>query len=392
MKIAIVVHGRFHAFDMARALIAHGHHVELFTNYPGRIVERFGISRRQAHSFGRHGLLSRLFLKTRQWHRRAYPEAFLHTLFGRWAAERLRRQEWDVIHFWSGIGEELLQSPTPAGTLRLMMRGSAHIRVQSRLLQEEEQRCGVKLDRPSDWMIRREEREYALVEKISVLSSFAYQSFREQGVAAEKVCILPLGAQHSHFRPAADVVEQRCRRILAGEPLRLIYVGAISLQKGMWDMVRILEQLDRRRFPCRMVGSVAPEIMPLYDRLQRRATLIPHQPQHLLYQQYAEGDIFLFPSIQDGFAVVLSQALAAGLPIIATRNCAGPDLVQEDRTGWIVPIRHPQAFVERLHWCDAHRAELAEMVQRIYNTYHVRDWDDVAVDFERLCVAPALLP
>jgi hypothetical protein len=60
-------------------------------------------------------------------------------------------------------------------------------------------------------------------------------------------------------------------------------------------------------------------------------------------------------------------------------------LIDDGQTGWILPIRNPDAFVERLLWCDANRPALAEMVRRIYNAPRTRGWDDVAADFEALC-------
>jgi glycosyltransferase involved in cell wall biosynthesis len=385
MKIAIVVHGRFHAFDLARALINRGHDVTLFTNYPAWAVERFGIARKHVHSFLFHGIVTRIALRLRRINSGLYPESWLHRLFGRWAAIQLRRQKWDVIHYWSGIGEELLQKPAESGTLRVMMRGSSHIRVQSRLLEEEEQRTGTQLERPSPWMIGREEREYALAEKISVLSTFAYQSFIAEGIAEDKLCILPLGTQHSDFRPASEVIEQRCRRILSGKPLRILYAGSLSFRKGFLDMLCMLKAFTAKQFDFRIIGPVADEVASYLSDLQVLAEIIPKQAQSELGHWYQQSDLFLFPSIEDGFAVVLSQAQAGGLPILTTTNCAGPDIVIEGSTGWVLPIRDPAAFIERLHWCDAHRVELAAMVQRIYNEYRPRDWNDVAADFERLC-------
>ena len=55
-------------------------------------------------------------------------------------------------------------------------------------------------------------------------------------------------------------------------------------------------------------------------------------------------------------------------------------------TGWVLPIRSPQEFIECLLWCDAHREELAAMVQRIYNDFKPRDWAEVAADFESICL------
>lgn len=388
LKIAVVVHGRFHAFDLARELLARGHDVTLLTNYPGWAAEPFGISRRRVRSFTLHGVLVRALGRLSAASRRRAPDALPHALFGRWAARELARERWDIIHPFSGIAEELLREPRLAGTPKLLMRGSAHIRTQDRLLAEEERRTGAALERPSHWMIAREQREYALADQIVVLSSFARDSFRAEGVAAAKLAVLPLGVDTGAFRPDSKVVEERCRRILAGEPLRVLYVGALSFQKGMWDLATLAAQLDSAQFSIGLVGAVSPEIGALEPTLRRHATLTPALPQRELPQHYAQGDIFCFPTIQDGFAMVLTQAQAGGLPIIATTNCAGPDLIREGETGWVVPIRSPEAFAQRLSWCADHREELATMVRRVYDSFRPRDWAAVAADFERICGMP----
>ena len=90
--------------------------------------------------------------------------------------------------------------------------------------------------------------------------------------------------------------------------------------------------------------------------------------------------MFILPTIQDGYAVVLAQAQAAGLAILATTNCSAPDIVRENENGWILPIRNPAAFVSRLEWCDANRDELARMVRTAHENYRPRDWSRVATD------------
>lgn len=386
LKIAIVVHGRFHAFDLARALIERGHDVTLFTNYPKWAVARFDISQDHVRSFWVHGVLSRLAGSLRDKLKFPYPEAGLHRLFGRWAAKELAKESWDVIHCWSGVSEEILQSTNGSETFTLLMRGSAHIRTQARLLEEEEHRTGTSLDRPSEWMIAREEREYKLADKISVLSNFAYHSFVAECLSEHKLCLLPLGAKLEAFRPSPDVVQARCKRIRAGDPLRVLYVGALSFRKGTWDMIEILDSLRHDRFEFRMVGPMTREVANSMDSVREWVEFIPKQPQHELPKWYDWGDVFVFPTIEDGYAQVLAQAYASGLPILTTTNCSGPDLIREGETGWLLPIRCPDGFIKRLKWCDAHREELAEMVRRIYHEFQPRDWTDVAKDFEELCL------
>src|SRR5205823_1206331 len=107
---------------------------------------------------------------------------------------------------------------------------------------------------------------------------------------------------------------------------------------------------------------------------------LPRQPQFSLPSIYREADVFLFPTIEDGYAVVLAQAQAAGLPILATANCGAPDILQENENGWVLPIRSPLAFIQKLEWCDLNRGALARMVRCTYEAFRPRDWSEVASD------------
>ena len=391
LKIAIIVHGRFHAFDLARALLRRGHDVVLLTNYPKWAVKRFDFPTERVRSFWPHGILTRAAQKIDPNKRLVNREDWFHPLFGRWVASELAKETWDVVHTWSGVSEELLSTLNNRAALKMIMRGSAHIKAQARLLAEEEERTGIEQDHPSKWMIAREQREYGLADLVVTLSSFAKRSFITEGVEADRLALLPLGSSLKSFCPAPKVIEERCQRILSGQPLRVLYVGTVSFRKGLHDLSVILEALGKHspysgKFDFRFVGPVAPEAVRSLTKLKRSATFFPKRPQWELPDWYAQGDVFIFPTIEDGYAVVLAQANVGGLPILTTTNCGGPDLIRDNEAGWILPIRSPQAFIERLLWCEAHRVELAEMVRRIYQDYQPRDWDDVAVDFETICL------
>ncbi len=267
---------------------------------------------------------------------------------------------------------------------KLLLRGSAHIRTQSRILQQEEERTGVSLERPSSWVIAREESEYQLCDQVLVLSSFAQRTFVEEGLS-DKAKSIPLGVEVRDFRPSPEVIAARCRRILSGAPLRVLYVGALSLQKGLWDLMALMRSPGRDKYCFRLVGSVAPESQRFLKQLRQLAELVPKQSQHELSKWYSWGDLFIFPTLHDGFALVLAQAAGSALPVLTTTNCSGPDFIQEGKTGWILPIRNPKAFVDRLEWCSGHREELAAMVRYLYQYYKPRSWMDVAEDFEALC-------
>ncbi len=382
LRIDIAVHGRFHAFHLARHLINHGHDVRVLTNYPKFVATRFGIPPECVRSCVWHGVLSRLYHRLKKSLRLPDMEPRLHHAFGRWAAETVRKDA-DVVHIFSGVAEEtfLTLRDAPDRPLITMVRGSAHIKTQLKLLLEEQVRCGFAIDHPSRWIVEREQREYALADRIVVLSSFARDSFVQHGVSEEKLWLTPLGVDVSRFRPHDNVF--RSERILSGAPLRVLMVGSFSAQKGALDFIEIASKLgERARF--RFVGDIPNGETVLRRQAEGLIEFVPRVPEFDLPTQYEWGDVFCFPTIQDGYAVVLAQAQAAGLPVLTTTNCSGPDLVVGGQTGWVLPIRSPDDFVKRLKWCDEHRTELSGMAKKIHDTFKPRGWEDVAKHFEKL--------
>jgi glycosyltransferase involved in cell wall biosynthesis len=392
MKIDIVVHGRFWAFNFANALIQRGHDVRVLTNYPSIVVEGFGVDRKFCASNLWHGVSSRVAHRFNRLFNTNYLESELHSNFGRWAARRVRR-DCEAVYCFSGVAEEVLrkikrfQRP-PLGVL---VRGSAHIRTQRDLLEAEEARWGGRVEKPSNWMIAREEREYASADRILVLSEFARQSFIEQGVADYKLVLSNLGVDIKRFKPTAEQELARRNRILAGEPLRVLTVGSLSPRKGALDLFAVVGEL-KGRMKFRFVGDCERDAAARASKISPDLELQPRVPEHRLPEVYAWADIFVFPTIEDGFAAVLAQAASAGLPLICTENCGGPDLLRAGATGWCVAKRTPDQIVARLRWCDANRQQYAELLAAPDASRFNRDWQDTADDFARTVDAHTLVP
>jgi glycosyltransferase involved in cell wall biosynthesis len=383
LKICIAVHGRFHAFDLARELIRCGHDVTLFTNYPAFAAARFGIPRDSVRSYSAHGIATRIASRLVSSRFDGWLEKIANQAFGRWAASCILAEDWDVVIAFSGIAEEVFVGLAGRSTLRVLQRGSAHIEVERRILQEEQARTGQTIEVPSDWIVERERREYALADVIHVLSEFAEETFIDEGVPQRKLFRLNLGVDLARFRASEDVVENRVRRILAGEPIRVLNVGTFSHRKGARDWADVVKLLPSNRFQVRFVGPVAKDGRKVARALAGSAEFCSKRPQHDLPAEYAWGDIFLLLTLEDGFAVVLTQALAAGVPLITTPNCAGPELVSEGHNGWVIPIRSATSVVERLMWLDRNRDRLASAVRAARITSEQCGWSNTADQVER---------
>lgn len=388
-RITLVVQGRFHAFALAKALIEQHASVHVITNYPVFLAERFGLPREHVSGFGLMGLLHRYAYQLDLVRRIPALEKLLHVGFSQWATRHILINNPNVVHSFSGVSLEIYQNLQARGSnvKRILARGSGHIRSQYHDLFRESQRAGADIDMPSAWMIRREMKEYALAHKIITLSSFAEESFIRLGYSKDKMLMLPLGADVKQFRPARAVIDARLSRIRSGQKLKVLYTGNISLQKGIIDMIEIAKAL-RGKIHFRLVGNITPDAVKRIKAADDLFELVPRQPEGQLPAIYNDADIFVFPTIHDGFAAVLAQARAACLPILATNHCSAADMIQEGKNGWTFPVRRADQIIERLEWCDLHREETARLVEYLWEQQDTRDWQNVATDFLNLVYRP----
>lgn len=380
LRVAIVAHGRFHAFDLARELRGLGHEVVLLSNYPAWAVGRFGIARDHYSGLWLHGGMERAAARVTPAALRS-AEAIRHRWFGRWAARALEGRSWDIVHCWSGVAEEILESRRIDARCRVLMRGSAHIAEQAALLEEEERRTGVPLERPSPWMIAREQREYDRADRIIVLSEFARASFERRGIGSDRISVVPLGVDVRAFRVASADLEARVARVLGGRPLHVLFAGTLSARKGISDLLATARACEGLPMEFTLVGPALPETAELLRGAGPNVTVLGKVEQHALPDVYARADVFLFPTIEDGFGMVLTQAAAAGLLILATPNCAAPEMLEHGAHGWVLPIHRPEVFADRLRWCHRNRDEVATMLRAAATADRARTWTDVAAAF-----------
>jgi glycosyltransferase involved in cell wall biosynthesis len=380
LKIAIGVHGRFHAFGLAAALLKLGHDVTVFSNYPAFAAKKFGIPPGRLRSFVLHGVIVRIAGKLSLCGRYDKFDVFLHKIFANWLARKLCAEQWDVTYTWSSVSKEYLKRERVA-KVRLLARGSTHIRRQWEILQQERIRTGSNFTLPSEGIMRREECEYALADAIIVLSSFCKDSFLAAGVAKDKLRVMVSAVNVAEFVASPELLDTRRSRILGNRPLRVLNVGTLSHRKGATDFFNIADALSAHDFEFRFVGTVLDEVSSDAYKMRSRIQYIPRIAQSDLRVHYDWADIFLFTSIEEGLAGVIPQAFAAGLLVVATPNSGAADVVVDGVNGWILAARQPEAFIDKLNWLHMNRLSTASMIDGINDKSQPRDWLDAAYDF-----------
>jgi glycosyltransferase involved in cell wall biosynthesis len=89
-----------------------------------------------------------------------------------------------------------------------------------------------------------------------------------------------------------------------------------------------------------------------------------------------EADLFVFPSLAEGFGLVIGEAMSCGVPVLTTTNTGGPELITDGREGWCVPAHDADALAERIEWAYANRDELYEMGRRARSRAEQWTWAD----------------
>lgn len=201
----------------------------------------------------------------------------------------------------------------------------------------------------SEFARRREERE--LADAIICASNFTKQSLIEVGVSAEKIYVEPYGVNQEVFAPSREKFER----------FSIVWASSFTQTKGIGYL---LEALARQPVPnAEFVVAGYPsgfDAVQLYeDRVRVRR--LGRVTREVLGQVMRRCHVHVFPTLVEGFGRNIIEAMSSGLPVITTPNCAGPDLIEDGVTGFIIPIRDIDAICEKLIWIYEHPEEAMEM-------------------------------
>lgn len=379
MRILLTAASKFHAFHLASQLDRMGHlGLFLTTYYSGRktFISRL-IRRKDAEVIspdrvrifpwveGARALdrIPTALKKPLGIHYTNYWYHPRHVLFDLWAS-RFVDSRWDLVVGWAEHSLFTLRRARRLGLPTVLYTGTAHNRHRWNLLQDEYERWGLSYRLPPQ-ILRRSLKEYEEAPQISVVSGYAGRTFVDQGIPADRIIRITPGVDHAVF-------SSRSRR---GGRFRVIYAGLLDARKGIVYLLEAWKRLAPKDSELRLVGTVYDEIRPLLRKYEGLFVHTPAVPQSRLADLFGEADLFVLPSLDEGFAAVLLQAMACGLPVVTTTNSGGEDVIQDGLEGFIVPIRSPEALREKIEWLHRHKAERERMGRAAAERARRFTWD-----------------
>ncbi len=290
--------------------------------------------------------------------RRARPGRFVldcDSMIGRWAAAELDHLRPDWVYAFTQVGLEALQWAKARGIPGVLDNPNCHIREFSRVYQEEWAKWvgGRYHGHPTAATIERVEREYELADLIRVSSALAKESMIRHGIPRVKLFVCPQPVNRFQFAPPSD------RRPPIG-PLRVCYVGSLDMRKGFIYLLLAARAAGPTKFRLEFVGATGDrgsKALLARERVGLDVTVNPGDP----VPAYHRAELFVLPSLEDGFGFVVAEAMSCGLPVVVSDRCGAAEWVQPGDSGWIVPAGDEKVLATVLDQALNRRHRLVEM-------------------------------
>ena len=294
--------------------------------------------------------------------------------FTRAAGRRLGRGA-DVIYAYEFTALEAFAAADRLDAAKVLDFPSLNSR-QFQRLQREQKAAYPELADPNDAYFdalfeRRQARRDAEMNAADVIvtnSTVTRASHIAGGADPARTFAVPYGAPP----PLAQVP----RRNGTDRPLRAIWAGTFSIRKGAHLLVDA----------WRALGAGSEASLDVYgavtvpDRLWKPAPqgMVFHGSvvRQTLFAAFDEADVLVFPTLSDGFGMVVTEAFSRGVPVITTDQAGAVDLVRDGENGLVIPAGDPAAIAAALRWCLDNRAKLAPMAEAALATARGWQWSD----------------
>ena len=330
MKVAISVVRPFHATMMANALRRHADAVDIYTSAPRRFFGKLDDAVTTHLVPSPVDILGKYVKLPHSW------PLYGAVLWDRFSAAAVPKS--DLVIGLATLALATGRAAHARGDRFVLDRACPHVDFQQALVQEEAARVGAKFYPEPAWFRERQLEEYATADQILTPSHYTASSFPAE--LREKCIVAPLLG-----RAAAKGEIQLARNtpftvgVLGGNPLRKGYIYLLEAWKRL--------ALPDARLMIRSSSDFSkyPKLAELLKELPN-VEILDYIPN--IAEFYQRCDLFVLPSTDDGFGMALFEAMANGVPSIATRNCGASELLVDGRDGLVIDARSVDQLAEAM--------------------------------------------
>ncbi|SFZ94028.1 Glycosyltransferase involved in cell wall bisynthesis [Flaviramulus basaltis] len=216
----------------------------------------------------------------------------------------------------------------------------------------------------SETKLKRKDNELALADRIFVASTFTAKTLKEYPGQLAPIKVIPYGFPKPIKNRVYNIGER---------PIKLLFVGGLSQRKGIANMFTAVNNL-LPHVELTVIGRKSTNDCEALNDALIKYKWIPSLPHDEVLKQMQEHDVLLFPSLFEGFGLVITEAMSQGTPVITTDRTAGPDLIEHDVNGWIVEAGSTDELQKCIRILIEHPEKIVEAGKKAIETAKQRPW------------------
>jgi glycosyltransferase involved in cell wall biosynthesis len=254
-------------------------------------------------------------------------------IFDAWMVKNLKNEEPGILHSWNGNSYKTFNSLKNTDWLKCVERSCPFNMYQHELLSAEADFLNVEYFKDQS-LLAREIEELYLADVIVAPSQYSASTYKDPELI-KKVKINPLGANINYK-------ERNARK----PTFIVLMVGNYFLRKGTHYLIEAFKLIERSDAELWIRGDVPDTYSKRIN--DKRIKIIPPVLPDKLIELYQAADVFVQPSIDEGFGMTVFEALAFGLPLVVTENVGAKDLLNP-KVSITVPIKNPEALAQAIY-------------------------------------------
>ena len=340
-KYIIINTGKFHHFELAKAIHKKNQLIKIICGYPWIKLKKEGLSKKYVECVNLISIVFHLALRCKLYFILNFLNKIIHKII-----EKKHLKHLDKCNIIIGLSGSLYKSVDhikKKNIFYICERASAHIEFQNKILREEYKINNLYYKPIPSWIIKRELYEYEKSDFILTPSNFAKKTFIEKGFHKIEKINFPVNTERFyHIKKSID-----------NKKFVITFLGQISLQKGFHYLLKAFKEFKHPKKELQVIGLHTSDKKFFLDiiKKERIDNIIfkNHIPNTELKYFLNKSDCFVLPSIQDGYAISVIQAIACGIPVIVTKNTGAEEYVLKNNCGFVVNIRSSKEILLHLN-------------------------------------------
>jgi len=363
MKFTIFIRGRGWAFQLANSLYKKNYLKYLVTSYPKFVVNKYGIPNNKTKSFFLLEIIVRGIRKIENFLKNIkiiLNPANIGDVLADIIYSKFYKIKSDVyILGFGNSSSRLIHLAKKKRIMTIYFLNNSSPKFRSKL-KDEYIKMGLSnyYTKEKSSLTKRINKNIQDADYVGCISSFQRDTYVDEGILDKnKTLTTIMGVDTSVFYP----------RKISKDKFIVISVGNDFVRKGFKYLIDGFNELNLKDSELWLVGDIDKNLVSKVVKLNKNNILINSVNEFDLPNYYSKASVFCLPTLEEGAPAVISQAMACGLPIIATKNCQAPDVLDNGKNGFIVEEKNSKAIGEKIDFFYKNRDEARKMGEAAAN-------------------------